>query len=332
MRRRKTAAAAIALVFLLAAMLGSCGKKDVAPEPVVTVEPAAPAETVAPAETAAPTEAAEPAEPETGTGRQDGERFEEIIIIEGMEETVSYEHVRNDALGVELDYDYTLFQRHSGSDRECFVSIYDDSENPENYLEVTGNPRDADSVAAAVSAALSNDYEIIVESYQLRSGSCIRIDASAGKGGTGTPDLLQTVYIIPAADGCRVAAAHYSFESAEGFGRRFAYMMNAISTLAVREENRMSDEQALAAVKRYCCIENPELEDMADSEDYSVYWEVSASEEQEIVVLFRSYTGAQVNYHIDPASGETYAAEYVPGVTAEEQRTDESFNAWDYWF
>ena len=34
-------------------------------------------------------------------------------------------------------------------------------------------------------------------------------------------DSMQTVYIIPAANGCLVAAAHYTVESAEGFGARF---------------------------------------------------------------------------------------------------------------
>ena len=52
----------------------------------------------------------------------------------------------------------------------------------------------------------------------------------------------------------------------------------------------------------------------------------------EIVVLFRSYTGAQIRYYIDPVSGETTVTEFVPGVTDEEQRTDESLNAWDYLF
>ena len=58
--------------------------------------------------------------------------------------------------------------------------------------------------------------------------------------------------------------------------------------------------------------------------------EVSSSDESRIVVLFRSYTGAQIRYYIDPLSGETYVTESVPGITAGEERTDESLNAWDY--
>ena len=50
---------------------------------------------------------------------------------------------------------------------------------------------------------------------------------------------------------------------------------------------------------------------------------------QQIVVLFRSYTGALVRYYIERAMGYTYVTEFVPGVTPEEQRTEESFNIWD---
>ena len=169
---------------------------------------------------------------ESAAMRQDGERFESVIAIEGTEETVRYEHIRSEKLGFEMDYDYECFVRRAESDRECFVSVYDDPAQPEIYLEVTRSPEDADTAAAAVSAALSNDCELIVEPYSLeRAGECIRIDASNAKGNQGTPDLLQTVYLIPAADGCRIAAAHYTFESADGFGARFRGMMNTFSVI-----------------------------------------------------------------------------------------------------
>ena len=267
-------------------------------------------------------------------GRQDGERFEEVIILEGMEETVRYEHIRNNAIGFEMDYDYELFERRSEADRECFVSCWDDPENPENYLEVRYNPNDADTVAAFVSQVLSNDYDINRDdSFMLeRAGKCIRIDASADIGGLTMPDLLQMVYIIPASDGCRVATAHYSIESAEGFGRRFHYFMDTFSAIDSPGEKRISEEQALAAIKKYCHTCNPDLESIADAGEYPVYWDISSVTDSEIVVLFRSYTGAQIRYYIDSVSGETYITEFVPGITSEEERTGESINAWDYIF
>ena len=61
--------------------------------------------------------------------------------------------------------------------------------------------------------------------------------------------------------------------------------------------------------------------------EYPSYWEALSSDGNEIVVLFRSYTGAQIRYYIDPVSGEATVTELVPGVTDEEQRTGESLNA-----
>ncbi len=165
-----------------------------------------------------------------GTGRIDGERFEAVIMIEGMEETVRYEHIRNEAAGFEMDYDYEQFERRSEPGLERFVSRYDDSGHPENYLEVKYSPENADAAAASVSETLSKDYDITRETVMLDgAGSCIRINASEAKGGKGTPDLLQAVYIIPAADSCIVAATHYTFESAEGFGVRFRNMLQTLA-------------------------------------------------------------------------------------------------------
>ena len=233
---------ALLAALTLLAVFSGCGGKTAEPakptataepvtpaEPVVSAEPVATAEPVKPAELA-PT--AEPAETETATARQDGERFEAVIILEGMEEPVRYEHVRNELLGIEMDYDYELFQRHSEPDSECFFCVYDGPEQPENYLTVTRSPEDADTVAAAIGAELSKAYEISAAPYPLDgAGNCIRIDASADKGGLTMPEQLQMVYVIPAADGCRVATAHYAIEAAEGFGRRFAYMLHTLTVI-----------------------------------------------------------------------------------------------------
>ena len=92
----------------------------------------------------------------------------------------------------------------------------------------------------------------------------------------------------------------------------------------------LTDEQALEAVKNYCFSKNPDLKNKVDSGEYNIYWDVTASNADKIVVLFRSYTSAQIRYYIDPISGETYVTELVPGIIDEEQRTEESFNIRDY--
>ncbi len=94
------------------------------------------------------------------------------------------------------------------------------------------------------------------------------------------------------------------------------------------ESDLITDEKALEAVRNYCIAKNPDLKEAAGSGD--VYWEISSGDEKEAVVLFRSYTAALVRYYIDRATGETYVTEFVPGITPEEERTDESFNVRDY--
>lgn len=96
------------------------------------------------------------------------------------------------------------------------------------------------------------------------------------------------------------------------------------------EAEKLSDEQMLSGIMNYCYTQNPDLKSIAEAEEYPVYWEISSSGEQETVVLFRSYTGAQNRYYINQTTGDTYVTEFVPGITAEEQQTDESFNIRDY--
>ena len=174
----------------------------------------------------------ETAETDTEPGRQDGERFEEVIILEGEEETVSYEHVKNEALGFEMDFEYESLVRHSEADRERFISIWDDPEDPWNYLEVTRSAEDAETAAAAVRESLSQAYELYEETYELdRAGNCLYMEAFEQKDTGRVADQLQAVYIVPASDGCIVATAHFSMEAAEGFGRRFDYMMQTLTVI-----------------------------------------------------------------------------------------------------
>jgi ABC-type transport system substrate-binding protein len=92
----------------------------------------------------------------------------------------------------------------------------------------------------------------------------------------------------------------------------------------------ISDDQALAAIKKYCMETNPDLKDKIDSEDYTIYWNIESSDESQIVILYRSYTAAEVRYYIDRISGDTYVTEYVQGITEQEERSPETLNVKDY--
>ena len=96
------------------------------------------------------------------------------------------------------------------------------------------------------------------------------------------------------------------------------------------QTERITDDQAMTAIKNYCHKTSPDLENIEKEGEYPVYWEVISSDENEIVILFRSYTGAQIRYYIDPVLGDTYVTEFVPQITNEEEKTDEEFNIRDY--
>ena len=326
----------IMLIAALALSLTGCGKAPAA-QNTAPAEAQTPAQETTPAaETPAapqsePTEPAAKPEAEAFPARADGERFEDVILIEGMEETVCYEHVKSAAFGFEMDYDYENFVRQSYATCEWFVSVWDDPNAPENYIEVRSDTGNAELVADVIIATLSQDYDIRQEYRELaRVGQCIHIAAEVIKGTDQMSEHLQYVYVIPAADGCRVVTEHCFVVDCEGLLRRFDYMLN---TLTVPDRNggeALSDEEALSAVRAYCLDSNPDLEGIVNAGEYPVYWMVETSSEQQVVVLFRSYTGAELRYHVDRATGETYVTEFVPGITSAEQPTEESVNVWDY--
>ena len=103
-----------------------------------------------------------------------------------------------------------------------------------------------------------------------------------------------------------------------------------ILTEDVAQAETITQDQALAAIKKHCYTNDPDLESKEGSDEYTIGWEVTTNEAGEIVVLYRSYTAAEIRYYINPTTGETYVTELVPGIIDEEQRTDEILNVRDY--
>ena len=167
---------------------------------------------------------------EEGPAREDGERFEETIIMEGMEETVQYEHVKNETIGYEMDYDYESFKKETEGLRERYVSIYD--VEPENYMLVAYWEESPEDAVKEISEDLSEVYEVEVQDYTLeKAGACKRIPAEVLKGTNNMADELQMVYVIPAGEGSLVVREYYAIEASEGFGRRFRYMLNTLKVM-----------------------------------------------------------------------------------------------------
>lgn len=92
----------------------------------------------------------------------------------------------------------------------------------------------------------------------------------------------------------------------------------------------ISQDQALKAIVNYCCKANPDLTSVAEAGEYATYWDISSEDDQQFVVVFRSYTGAIVRYYIDKETGDTHVTEFVAGIMEEEEPTDEKFNVKDY--
>ncbi len=99
---------------------------------------------------------------------------------------------------------------------------------------------------------------------------------------------------------------------------------------ADNEKSKLTEEQAYDAVINYNKTIGSGYDEEVNSEGYLEYWDVSTNENGEIVVLYRSYTGAQIRYYVNSITGDTYVTELVPGIIDEEQKTDETFNARDY--
>ena len=91
-------------------------------------------------------------------------------------------------------------------------------------------------------------------------------------------------------------------------------------------KSQISAEMALEGVSNYChsaydwsaAEENPDI----------MRVEMGVETDSAYQVVFRSYTGAQVNFYVDKASGKTRMVESVPALDVEEEAG--TINLFDY--
>lgn len=173
------------------------------------------------------------AQAESQATRQVGERFEGTIILEGMDEPVKYEHIGNEVLGFEMDYDYENFVRKTEQDSERLISIWDNPDNPEIYIEIIHSMENAETTAASIKETLSAEYDASMEQSTLDgAGECIEIRAEVDHNHQMSLWQLQMVFIIPTSDGgSLVVWGHYTVESADGMGARLYNMINSIKVV-----------------------------------------------------------------------------------------------------
>ena len=94
---------------------------------------------------------------------------------------------------------------------------------------------------------------------------------------------------------------------------------------------KLDEDTALRAIENYLAEYNESMYEMLKNEEYGVADGVYTTEDETIVVWLRTYTGAYVNYYIDPLSGETYVTETSPLTeNTVETPLDETLNAWEY--
>lgn len=125
---------------------------------------------------------------------------------------------------------------------------------------------------------------------------------------------------IPAAETAETAESTEKAETAQDTDK----------TENTEKSGLITEDQACEAIKKYCIEGFPDLADMVDSDDYTIYWDASTTEDGEICVLYRAYTGALIRYYVNPETGDTYVTEQVPGIIDDEQKTEETLNVKDY--
>ena len=85
--------------------------------------------------------------------------------------------------------------------------------------------------------------------------------------------------------------------------------------IADASKNVITEETAYEGVSNYC----HSVYDWSIAEDHPdiMYLEMGEETETEYQVIFRSYTGTFVYFHVDKSSGTTRLTEYVPNLGIE---------------
>lgn len=91
----------------------------------------------------------------------------------------------------------------------------------------------------------------------------------------------------------------------------------------------LTDEEAMTGFTNYLYFKIKNLQKILDEDKIPCTWGIASSDKNEIMIMFRSNTGALLRYHINRKTGKTYVTQYTV-ETNSFYRTRETLNVREY--
>ena len=91
----------------------------------------------------------------------------------------------------------------------------------------------------------------------------------------------------------------------------------------------LTDEEAMTGFGNYLYFKIKNLQKILDEDKVPCTWGISSSDKNEIVIMFKSNTGALLRYHVNRNTGKTYVTQYAV-ETNSFFRTRETLNVREY--
>ena len=72
----------------------------------------------------------------------------------------------------------------------------------------------------------------------------------------------------------------------------------------------LTDDEALTGFTNYLYFKIKNLQKILDEDKVPCTWGIASSDQKEIMIMFKSNTGALLRYHINRSTGKTYVTQY----------------------
>lgn len=91
----------------------------------------------------------------------------------------------------------------------------------------------------------------------------------------------------------------------------------------------LTDDEALTGFTNYLYFKIKNLQKILDEDKVPCTWGIASSDQKEIMIMFKSNTGALLRYHINRSTGKTYVTQYSVRTNSY-YRTKEKLNVREY--